>query len=141
MSLVLDASAALAWIYQEELGATAQAILDRVSAEGAWVPAIWRLEIANALNIGIRRGRIATDYRDEALATLALHDIRADPETSERAWNATLRLADQLRLTLYDAAYVELAERRALPLAALDRDIRVAARTLGIELVGEGAGR
>lgn len=136
MSIVLDASAALAWIYQDEITGLSQEILDRVTTDGAWVPAIWRLEVANGLNVGIRRGRIGPEYRDEALATLALYDIKVDPETWQNAWGTTLRLADQFRLTLYDAAYVELAQRRALPLAALDGDMRAAGRFLGLTLIG-----
>jgi predicted nucleic acid-binding protein len=136
VSLVLDASATLAWVYQDEITETAQEILDRVMADGAWVPALWRLEVANALNIGIRRRRIDASYRDEALATLALHDIKVDPETWQHAWGTTLRLADQFGLTPYDAAYVELAQRRSLPLAALDGEMRIAAQSLGLVLIG-----
>ena len=136
MSVVLDASAALAWVYQDEVSAAAQEILDRVTATGAWVPAMWRLEIANSLNVGIRRGRIDADYRDEALATLALHDIKMDADTWHAAWAATLRLADRFGLTLYDAAYVELAQRRALPLATFDEPMQTAARSLRLEVIG-----
>jgi len=136
VSLVLDAAVTLAWVYQEEITEAAQEMLDRVMADGAWVPAIWRLEVANALNIGIRRRRIGADYRDEALATLALHDIKVDPETWQHAWATTLRLADQFGLTLYDAAYVELAQRRALPLAAFDGEMRIAAQSLGLIVIG-----
>ena len=65
-------------------------------------------------------------------------DITIDQHTDERAWDETLRLADQFRLTLYDAAYLELALRRGLPLATLDGDLRKAARAVGLELLGEG---
>ena len=137
MSLVLDASAALAWIYQDEITGASHEILDRVAAGGAWVPAIWRLEIGNGLRTGMRRGRIDASYRDQALATLALYDIKEDPETWQHSWGMTLRVADQFGLTPYDAAYVELAQRRALPVAALDRQIRDAARALGLPLIGD----
>jgi len=136
VSLVLDASAALAWVYQDEISAAAQEILDRVTTEGAWVPAMWRLEIANGLNVGIRRGRINADYRDEVLATLAVHDIRMDADTWHAAWAGTLRLADRFGLTLYDAAYIELAQRRSLSLASFDGPMHTAARTLGLEVIG-----
>jgi predicted nucleic acid-binding protein len=136
VSLVLDASAALAWVYQAETTEASQEILDRVAAEGAWVPAIWRLEIANGLYTGMRRKRIDGSYRDQALATLALYDIKEDAETWQHAWGATLRLADQFGLPPYDAAYVELAQRRAMPIAALDRAIRDAAIALGVPLIG-----
>lgn len=137
MSIVLDASATLAWVYQDEMTDTAQEILDRVTSVGALVPTIWRLEVANGLNIGIRRGRIRADYRNEALATLALYDITVDTETWQQAWSATLRLADQFGLTLYDAAYLELAQRRSLPLASLDGPLCAAARALGVSVIGD----
>ena len=136
MSLILDASAALAWVYQDEITDLSQEILDRVTAGGAWVPAMWRLEIANGLQIGIRRGRIDAAYRDEALSTLALYDIKMDADTWLQAWGMTVRLADRFGLTLYDAAYVELAQRRSLPLASFDDQMRTAAQALGLDLIG-----
>ena len=136
MSLVLDSSATLAWIYQDEVSDAAWQIFDLVATSRAWVPSIWRLEIANGLQTGIRRGRIDAAYRDAALADLALLDIAIDPETDKYAWTPTLRLADRFRLTLYDAAYLELAQRHSLPLASLDNKLRAAANALGVHLVG-----
>lgn len=60
MSLVLDGSTTLAWIYQDEISETARRVLALVTDTGAWVPSIWRLEVANGLQTGIRRGRIDT---------------------------------------------------------------------------------
>jgi predicted nucleic acid-binding protein len=98
-------------------------------------PSIWRLEIANSLQSGVRRGRIDTAYRDAALADLALLDIAADQDTDKYAWTTTLRLADRFQLRLYDAAYLERAQRRSLPLASLDRGLRSAADGLDVRLV------
>lgn len=134
MSLVLDASTTLAWIYQDEISEMARRVLALVIEAGGWVPAIWRLEVANGLQTGIRRGRIDTTYRDAALSDLALLDIAIDPDTDRYAWTGTLSLADRFRLTLHDAAYLELAQRRALPLASLDMELCDAARALGLEL-------
>lgn len=135
MSLVLDGSTTLAWIYQDEIGDATRRILGLVTESGAWVPSIWRLEVANGLQTGIRRGRIDATYRDAALSDLALLDIAIDPDTDRYAWTSTLRLADRFRLTLYDAAYLELAQRRSLPLASLDLALSDAARGLGVDLV------
>ena len=134
MSLVLDGSMTLAWICQDEISETAGRVLALVTEAGARVPSIWRLEVANGLQTGIRRGRIDTAYRDAALSDLELLDIAIDPDTDRYAWTETLRLADRFRLTLYDAAYLELAQRRALPLASLDMALCDAARALGLEL-------
>ncbi len=137
MILVLDCSAALAWIYQDENAATAGEILQRVTTGGAWVPSIWRLEIANGLRTGIRRGRISVDHRDQALADLGLLQIEIDPDTERHAWTTTLRLSDRFSLTPYDAAYLELAQRRSLPLGSLDNALCTAARALGVAVIDD----
>ncbi len=136
MSLVLDCSATLAWVYEEETTDSIRAVFKAVVDRGAWVPALWRLEIANVLEMGVRRGRHDTAFREATLADLAILPIRLDPETERHAWGATARLASQHGLTLYDAAYLELARRAGLPLATLDRELRVAARAEGVALLG-----
>ncbi len=136
MSLVLDSSATLAWIYGDETTDAIRALFDQVADEGAAVPALWRLEVANSLTVALRRHRIDEEFRRAALADLAMLDIRTDPNTDAQAWSATLHLADRFRLTLYDAAYLELAQRRKLPLATLDQDLRKAGATLGVTLLG-----
>ena len=125
MRPMLDSSAALAWIYGDETTEAVQHLFDTVADEGALVPALWRLEIANSLTV-VRRGRIDAEFRNAALGDLTLLDIMIDPHTDAQAWTATLGLADRFRLTLYDAAYLELAQRLSLPLASLDDDLRSA---------------
>lgn len=136
MSLVLDSSATLAWICGDETTDAIRTVFDQVAEGWAAVPVLWRLEVANSLTMGIRRGRIDTDFRRAALADLALLDIRADQNTDAQAWGETLLLADRFRLTLYDSAYLELAQRRALPLATLDAALARAAGSLGIAVLG-----
>jgi predicted nucleic acid-binding protein len=135
--LVLDCSAALAWIYQDENSATADKVLQCVTTDGAWAPSIWRLEVANGLRTGMRRGRISAEHRDQALTELGLFDITIDPDTEKYAWTTTLRLSDRLGLSPYDASYLELAQRRSLPLGSLDNALCTAARTLGVAVVGD----
>lgn len=136
MSLVLDSSVALAWIYSDETTTGVTRVLQMVSTRGAWVPGLWRLEVANILEMGVRRGRHNAAFRDSTLADLALLPISTDPETEPHAWGATLRLAAEHRLTLYDAAYLEMAQRRGLPLATLDADLRTAAKNEKVTLLG-----
>ncbi len=138
MTIVIDASLALAWYFEDESTRETEELLDRVSDTGAVVPAHWRLELANALQMAIRRQRIDTVYRDDSLAELAVMPITIDGDTNSYAWSTTLRLAERFSLTLYDAAYLELARRRSLPLATLDRDLRGAARMLDIGVLGTG---
>ncbi|HVH89547.1 MAG TPA: type II toxin-antitoxin system VapC family toxin [Terriglobales bacterium] len=131
MSLVLDSSITLAWVYADETTSTIREIFQQVRKRGAWVPALWHLELGNALEMGVRRRRNDRKFRDSTFADLSLLPIHVDPETDQHAWGTTAHLAEQYGLTLYDAAYLELAQRRGLPLATLDVDLRRAARRDG----------
>jgi predicted nucleic acid-binding protein len=134
--LVLDSSATLAWIYGDETTEAIHRVFDAIADDGAVVPAIWRLEVANSLTMAVRRQRIDPDFRRAALADLALLDITTDQQTDSFAWTDTLNLADHLHLTVYDAAYLELARRRMLPLATLDQELRAAATATGVTVLG-----
>jgi predicted nucleic acid-binding protein len=136
MSLVLDSSVTLAWLYSDELTDPVRLVFDRVTSTRAWVPSLWRLEVANALHMAVRRGRVDAAFRDASLADLAQLNIAADPDTDAFAWSTTLQLAQAHQLTVYDAAYLELAQRMALPLATLDQDLRNASQAAGIALLG-----
>ena len=136
MSIVLDSSLALSWYFEDERTPEADAVLDRIVEEGATVPTLWRLEVANGLQMAMRRKRITISFRDTAIAHLSRLPIAIDSETDARAWGSLLQLSDRFRLTVYDAAYLELAQRRSLPLATLDRDLRAAARAAGAALIG-----
>ena len=136
MSLVLDSSVTLAWVYSDETTEAITHVFTLLSESGAWVPGLWRLEVANILEMGTRRGRHDADFRDSTLADLALLPIHLDPETDQQAWGATARLAERHRLTLYDAAYLELALRRGLHLATLDQDLRAAAKAENVPMLG-----
>lgn len=136
MTLVLDSSVALAWIYADEGTERIQQLVERVIVAGAYVPTLWRLEVANSLLMAVRKGRIDAAFRDAALRDLADLNIMADLQTDVFAWSSTLRLAEKHRLTIYDAAYLELALRRALPLASLDQELRAAGDAAGVTLLG-----
>ena len=136
MSLILDSSATLAWIYGDETTAAIRGVFDAIADNGALVPALWRLEVANSLTMAVRKRRIDPDFRRAALADLALLDITTDQQTDSYAWTDTLNLADHFNLTLYDAAYLELARRRMQPLATLDQELRTAATAIGVTVLG-----
>jgi predicted nucleic acid-binding protein len=136
VSLVLDSSITLAWVYADERTAVVEQVFDQILVGGAWVPTIWRLEVANGLQQGIRRGRIDTEYRNGAIADLIDLNVAIDPDTNLYAWERTLALAEQFRLTTYDASYLELARRRGLPLASLDHDLRWAAERSHVSVLG-----
>jgi predicted nucleic acid-binding protein len=136
MSLVLDSSVTLAWLYSDELTGPVRQVFERVTATRAWVPSLWRLEVASSLQMAVRRKRIDAAFRDSSLTDLALLNIATDPDTDALAWSSTLELADRFSLTLYDAAYLELAQRLSVPLATLDGDLRGAGAALGTTLLG-----
>lgn len=135
MSLVLDSSATLAWIYPDERPPGAVELLNWIGENGAIVPSIWRLEIINALLSARRRRRITDEEIDVVLASLLDLEITVDDETDVHAWSQTAEIAAQNGLTIYDACYVELALRRSLPIATFDREVRIAANALAIPLV------
>lgn len=134
MSLVIDSSVTLAWFFDDERTDGADAVMRQVAKSGAVVPSLWRLEVANALQAALRRKRITAAFRDATLADLLSFAIAVDPETDRQAWGATLALAERCRLTLYDAAYLELAQRLRLPLASLDEELRAACRAVRVAL-------
>jgi predicted nucleic acid-binding protein len=136
VSVVIDSSVTLAWLFEDERSAAADAVLRQVTESGAVAPSLWRLEVANALQMAVRRKRIDAAFRDASLADLRALVVAIDPETDHQAWATTLHLAERYRLTLYDAAYLELAQRRGLPLATLDLELRAAGRALGVTLPG-----
>jgi predicted nucleic acid-binding protein len=136
VSLVLDSSVTIAWTYNDEATPAVLQVLDRIVANGAWVPALWRIEVANVLEMKVRRRRNDAEFRDQALADLSMLPITIDPETEQHAWGATLQLAERHRLTFYDAVYLELAVRRTMPLASLDSELRTAANAEGVKLLG-----
>ena len=134
MSLVLDASMAIAWLFADETTDATEAIFDEVAAKGAIVPAIWGLEVANALQKAMRQRRMTLAERELALRQLGHLPIEVDPQTHLHAWGATLELADLHGMTPYDASYLELARREMKPLATLDGTLARAAKEVGIEL-------
>jgi predicted nucleic acid-binding protein len=136
VSLVLDSSATLAWYFEDERTDAVTAVLRQVGEIGAVVPALWRLEVANGLQMAVRKRRIDAAYRDGSLRELRALEIVVDPETDTHAWADTLTFAHRFDLTLYDAAYLELARRLRLPLASLDAKLRSAASAMGIALLG-----
>ena len=134
-AFVLDSSIALAWLLPEKSAPGAGALLDRVVEAGAAVPDLWRAEIADALLIVERSGRISVEQRLQALDALSRLPIAIDPETSSHMWGETVQLAATHRLGIARAAYLELAQRRGLPLATLDRDLVAAAEAGGVSVI------
>ncbi|HYZ26362.1 MAG TPA: type II toxin-antitoxin system VapC family toxin [Geminicoccaceae bacterium] len=135
-AFVLDASIALAWCFADEATPATDALLDRLADEEAAAPALWRLEVANALSMAESRGRLSVAGLTRSVSLLQRLAVAIDPEGSDRALRELLDLARSERLTVYDAAYLELALRLGLPLASKDASLRTAAAGLGLALLG-----
>ena len=136
MTVVVDSSVSLAWCFEDEQTEPVMTLLDRVAEEGAFAPQLWPLEALNGLLMAERRGRLDGARRQRLAGLLQSLPIMIDAETAGQAWSAVARLAEQFRLTAYDAAYLELAQRRTLPLATLDQQLRAAGKALGLTLLG-----
>ena len=136
MSFVLDASISLAWCFEDEQTPEVLQLLDRVTQTGACAPLLWPLETLNGLFMAERRQRLDAARRTKLAAFLRELPIALDADTAQNAWDLTARLADRFRLTVYDAAYLELAQRRGLPLASLDKQLRTAAMSVHIDVLG-----
>lgn len=131
-AFVLDCSLTLAWFFEDEADAYAESVEDALTSTAAIVPALWPLEVANGLLVGERRKRTTEAKVTQFLALLRALPIAIDDETAGRAWQETLQLARAHELSAYDAAYLELAVRRGLPLATLDDALRAAAAAVGV---------
>ena len=133
--LVLDVSLSCAWCFADEASPAAWAVLERLQAAVAHVPALWVWETGNVLVQAERRGRISPAAIRTFLGLLESLPISIDQPTTTSAWHDTLALARSHRLTTYDAAYLELALRRSLPLASRDRALQAAAQLEGVPLL------
>lgn len=135
MPFVLDCSVTMAWILPDEAESGAAALGESLVETTALVPALWPIEVANVLLVATRRGRIEEEAWPQLLDRLAALPIDTDPETGVRAWTDSLRVARDHQLSVYDAAYLELAMRRRVPLATLDGDLGAAARRAGVPVL------
>ena len=135
--LVLDASAALAWIFRDATTPETEAFLDALAAgDEALVPAIWPAEVANALLSAERRRRVTVAQTQQFLQRLDGFALSTDAAAPSQTFERVLPLARQHRLTVYGAAYLELALRHGIPLATLDAALKKAAAAAGVTLAG-----
>jgi predicted nucleic acid-binding protein len=132
MVVVLDASVVIAWAFKEQ-HAIAERALERIQAEEAIVPALWWYELRNVLVVGERQGRLTERQTARFLRNISRLAITIDSSPNEAE---VLRLARCHRLTAYDAAYLELARREAIPLATLDQELAAAAQAEDVAPIG-----
>jgi len=134
LKLVVDASVAVAWTLPDESSGLADAVLAEIAQGGAVSPVFFKLEFANVLAIAVRRSRIDADLRDRALEDFSALGFVYDHESLDSAWTVMPKLAEQHGLSVYDACYLELAKRKSLPLATLDKGLARAAGDAGVQV-------
>ncbi len=134
-AFVADASVAIGWVHPAQATAETGAMLDAI-AEGATleVPALWPLEVANALAVLQRRRKLTGDERQAGLGWLRGLPLRVDHEMAQLAFSRQSELASAHQLAVDDAADLELAQRRRLVLGCKDGPLRTAARRAGVDL-------
>ncbi|OYW41380.1 MAG: hypothetical protein B7Z42_01040 [Brevundimonas sp. 12-68-7] len=132
---VIDASVFIAGLVEEDQTQTARALLIDAEVSGAVAPGHVLLEVMNGLLMKERRGFIDRAYREEALNRFLGYGLRLDTARQPgAAHRRTMDLADRHGLTVYDAAYLELAQREGLVLGSLDKALRRAALALGVDI-------
>lgn len=142
MTLILDASMALAWLlHRKDAGEATLAVqaLDVVSATGCIVPALWYLEVANALLLAERQQVITAQDSASYLASLSFWEIVQDTALPSLYQPEAIHLGRMYNLTAYDACYLELAMRRAAVLTTFDRKLAAATRSAGVRVFGDPA--
>ena len=136
-TFVVDASVGFAWVYPNQSSAETDILLEEIeSGAEVVVPSLWFLEVANGLLAAQRRRLLTAAERKKALERLLILTFTIDEETGQAAFRRTSELADKHGLSVYDAAYLEVALRRKLPLGSRDEALRKAAKRSGVTILG-----
>jgi predicted nucleic acid-binding protein len=133
---VADCSVGIGWVHPSQATDLTRRLLeDAKGGTEVHVPSIWHLEMANALLVAVRRKLMTESHRQAGLALLGQLRLLIDSETSRVAFSAISDLAVKFSLSAYDAAYLELARRKAISLGSRDEPLRAAARKCGVKLL------
>ena len=133
MALVVDASVAIGWLLPAQATSYTRHVLERVKREQIVVPVLWSIEVVNVLLVRRRRGALSATQADALLHRLERLKIAVDSYPLSSA--VIFALGEEHGLSSYDATYLELAQRRGLPLATRDTLLQRAARAAGVTLV------
>lgn len=131
--IVADNSVVMAWFFEDEWSPYAEAVLDATSDFPVVVPSVWPLEVGNTFLMAERRKRIRREQWLRFIADLDAMPIAVERESTSRMLTEILLLASEHQLTTYDASYLDLAMRKNLPLATLDKALRRAAGKCGVD--------
>ena len=132
---VLDASVAIAGFSPDEKQNASAELVEISMIDPVAVPALWFYEISNVLAMKVRRKTLTVAEHKTILQDLANILTESDSDNLLRDCTAASELALRFGLSVYDAAYLELAIRLQLPLATLDAKLADAARTSGVDVL------
>ena len=133
---VIDSSVSIGWVHPSQANDLTKRLLEEAKGGAAiHVPALWHLEMANTLLVFVRRKLLEEAQREIGLTLLSQIRVIIDDETNRLAFSAISDLATKNSLSVYDAAYLELARRKSLPLATRDEALKTAARKSGVKLL------
>lgn len=135
-AFVLDCSVTMAWVFRDEATAATDQLRDSLRESRAYVPSLWLAEVGNVLLAATRRGRVRVDEWSRIRDAIKALPVHVDTTAVSSVLDASLDLAYEYNLSVYDAIYLELATRMTIPLATLDRALAAAGRAAGLDVPG-----
>ncbi len=134
-SFVVDNSVVMTWCFQDQADPYADSVLDRLTEATAYVPSVWPLEVANVLLTAERKKYIGQADSIRFVSLLQQLPIVVDYESPQKVMHDLIGLGRAYGLSSYDASYLNLAMKKGLPLATLDKNLREAAKSVGVQLL------
>lgn len=134
-SFVVDNSVVMTWCFKDEVSRYADSILDSLEYFTAIVPSIWPLEVGNVLLVAERKKRLSGADSARFIALLYELPITVDQEPPERMIKEIFALAREHKLSTYDASYLDLAMKKGIPIATLDKRLLKAAKRSNVSIM------
>lgn len=134
-AFVIDNSIVMSWCFKDEVSEYADAVLNKLVCSPALVPSIWPLEVGNVLLVAERNKRLRQADSIRFIALLSELPIIVEPESPDRMMNEIVSIARAYNLSTYDASYLDLAMRKGLPIATLDKGLLKAARKSNVPVI------
>ncbi len=134
-SFVIDNSVVMSWCFKDEKNNYSDQILDKLEFSTAIVPSIWPLEVGNVLLVAERKNRLIQADSIRFIALLTELPIVVEPESPGRMMNEIVNIARTYNLSTYDASYLDLAMRKGISIATLDKNLLKAAKQSKVSLV------
>ena len=134
-SFVVDNSVVMSWCFKDQVNAYADSVLDSFKAATAYVPSVWSLEVVNVLLAAERANLISEADSVRFINLLSQLPIQVQHEGPDKTMKDLLALARTHELSSYDESYLDLAMKKGLPLASLDKKLRVAAEAVKLRIL------